>query len=1137
MKLVQILIFWVFVFSLQAQVTDNFNDGNFTANPLWAGDDTSFLVNGNFELQSNGPSASSTLYLATPNTLIDSAEWNFLVKLGFNPSSTNYVRVYLVSNQQNLEGSLNGYFVQLGETGTAPDSIDIFKQTGTTLEKVFTGTSGCITSSSATNVRLKITRNNVGEWNVFADCSGGNNLSFEGQFFDNKHTTTNYYGFYCRYSTASRFDQYFFDDIIIRNILPDTVKPVVSNISIVSATEIDVLFSEAVNVNSAQLVSNYSINNSIGNPLSAIIDANNNRLIHLVFATNFPNGQTNVLSIQNVTDLSGNAMLPQDFSFTFYVPQRGDIVINEILPDPDPQVNLPNDEFVELKNNKPFPVTLNGWKFTDAATAITLPTFTIPADSFVVICKTALIDSFTARGFNNIIVVGLNSLPSLNNNGDNLTLYDNNNSVIDNISYALSWYDDPTKRNGGWSLERIDPTTPCGEGLNWRASLDANGGTPGKQNSVFGSFTDVTAPAAIALEIILPDTIKIIFSETIDSTTAANTGNFSLSNGMGNPSEVIISRNEVKLFFATEIDSTINYTLIIQNIQDCSGNINALQTLTIEVPVAAKQFDVLITEIYADPEPSYGLPNEEYIELFNNTSKTISLNSWTFSDNTSTATLPNKNLLPQSYLILCGINNIQPYSLLGDVLGVSSFPSLNNTGETLTLKDDAGNIVHTITYSDSWYRDNLKKAGGFSLEMIDLSSACSGADNWKASEASIGGTPGAENSVNGINPDSDAPTLDYVLVENDTQLILIFNEPLSQSSIVSANQFSIQPSNIGVKFFSNNINLSEIQITITAPLQPKTIYTITVSGISDCSGNTIQAENTVPFGVAEYPDSGDVIINEVLFNPESFGSDFVELYNKSDKIIDLKNLLIVETDFTKRDSVLEFARITTRGLLLLPENFVALTSDAGYIRDRYFSPNSKNIINVSGMTNYPDKSGVVTLKDTLLNKFDELAYEEKWHFALLDDKNGVSLERINYNRPTQDANNWQSAASTVGFATPAYKNSQYSYSENRDNTFWLQPESFSPDNDGYNDILNLHYLFKESGWLANINIYDSGGRLIRELVKNELLETEGVLTWDGITDDGKKARIGIHIVWAEFFNETGAVKRFKKSCVVAGKIN
>lgn len=1136
MRLLFGIIFGLSCFIIKAQVTDNFSDGDFTNNPTWAGDDTSFFVNTNFELQSNGPQASSTLYLATPNSLVDSVEWNFLVKLGFNPSSTNYVRVYLISNQQNLKGNLNGYFVQLGEAGTAPDSIDIFKQTGSVIEKVFTGTSGCMTSSSTNSVRLKITRSAAGNWQVFADCSGGNNLSLEGQFSDNTHSTSDYFGFHCRYSTASRYNQYFFDDVLIRYILPDTVKPVITNINVASSTLLEMRFSEAVTTSSAQNISNYNVNNGIGSPVTATVDANDASLVRLSFATAFPNGQTNNINIQNIEDLAGNTMLPANFSFTYFLPQRGDIVINEILPDPDPQVNLPNDEFVELRNNKPFSVTLSGWKFSDATSTITLPTFTIPADSYAVICRSAVVDSFLSRGFDDILLVRLNSLPSLNNNGDVLTLFDNNENVIDNISYALSWYDDPTKRNGGWTLERIDPNTACGEGLNWRASLNTNGGTPGKRNSVFGVYNDNVAPLAVSFDIILPDTVLIVFNENIDSVTAANTNNYSLNNGIGNPASVLVFSNQVKLIFSSEIDSSISYTLTIQNIQDCIGNVNALQTLNIKVPVVARQFDVLITEIYADPEPSYGLPNAEYIELYNTTNRTISLRNWTFSDNTSTATLPNKNLLPQSYLILCSVSQIQAYSVFGDVLGLSSWPSLNNTGETLTIKDELGNVVHTVTYSDSWYRDNLKKAGGFSLEMIDLTSPCSGAENWKASEASIGGTPGAENSVNGINPDNDAPSLDYVLVENDTQLILIFSEPLLQSSVSSINQFTITPSGVSVAEIIYAENLAELKLKLTTSLQPKIVYTITVSGISDCSGNIIQQENFALFGLAEQPDSGEVIINEVLFNPESFGSDFVELYNKSDKIIDLKNFIIARADFSKRDSIISFTRATTRGFLLLPESYVALTVDAEYIKGRYFSPNPKNIIRVASMPNYPDKSGTVILMDTMLNKFDVLAYEEKWHFALLDDKNGVSLERINYNRPTQDANNWQSAASTVGFATPAYKNSQYSDEQNSSNTFWLSPEAFSPDNDGYNDFLNLHYKFKEPGWLANINIYDSGGRLIRELAKNEMLETEGALVWDGIDNNGNKALIGIHIVWAEFFNASGEVKQFKKSCVVAGKI-
>lgn len=1130
-----IIISLVSCFRSYAQVTDNFSDGNFNSSPTWIGDDSLFIVNANFELQSNGPQATSTLSLATPNSLVDSVEWNFLVKLDFNPSSTNYVRVYLMSDQQNLEGNLNGYFLQLGESGSAPDSIDIFKQTGSVIEKVFTGKTGCILSSS-NSVRLKIMRSATGVWEVMADCSGGNSLSLEGQFSDNTHTIATHFGVYCRYSTASRYNMYFFDDIIIRNILPDTVKPIVNYITVISDTVLQVQFSKPVNISEAEDELNYTVNNGIGTPSNASVDTNDASMVQLRFSTAFTNGQTNTINIQNVKDLAGNTMLPATFSFTYYVPQRGDVVINEFLPDPDPQINLPNDEFVELKNNKTFPVTLTGWKFSDATNTTSLPAFTIPADSFVVLCKSATIDSFLSKGFNGILFLPINTLPTINNTSEVLTLFDSNNNVIDLVNYNINWYDDISKTNGGYTIERIDPTTACGEGLNWRASLDSNGGTPGKRNSVFGTYVDNDAPTVISFEIILPDTVLLIFNENVDSITAADVSKYTLNNGQGNPISTLVFLNEVKLIFSNAIDTTLNYTLTIENMQDCIGNINPLQTLSIEVPVAAKQFDVLITEIYADPEPSYGLPNAEYIELYNATNKTFSLRNWTFSDNTSTATLPDKNLLPKSYLILCSVNQIQEYNAFGDVLGVSSFPSLNNTGETLSIKDNLGNIVHAVTYSDNWYKDNLKKAGGFSLEMIDLTSPCSGSENWKASEASIGGTPGVENSVNGINLDNNAPALDYVLVENDTQLVLIFNEPLLQSSLNNANQFNISPSDATAVSFTFSENLSEIKLTLNSLLQPKTIYTITVSDISDCSGNIIQQENFALFGLAEQPDSGNVIINEVLFNPESFGSDFVELYNNSDKIIDLKNFFITRADFSNKDSIIDFSRITQKGFLLLPESYVAITADAANIRSNYFSSAPKNIIDVAGMPNFPDASGTIILMDTLLNKFDILSYEEAWHFALLDDKNGVSLERVNPNRPTQNENNWQSAASTVGFATPAYKNSQFSNEQNSSNTFWLNPEAFSPDNDGHNDFINLHYKFKEPGWLANINIYDSGGRLIRELAKNELLETEGSLIWDGIDNNGNKARIGIHIVWAEFFNATGDVKQFKKSCVVAGNI-
>src|ERR1041385_799684 len=183
-----------------SQLTDNFSDGDFNANPTWIGNTADFDISANM-LHSNGPQASSVIYLSTASTLIDSTEWNFLVRLAFNPRSTNQVRIFFVSDQSDLSGSLNGYFVQFGETGTAPDSLDIFKQVGTTITKVFTGSSGIMTGTTTNSVRVRVLRHTGGSWDVFADKTGGANLTAEGSFSDNSVTVTNYFGVACDYST------------------------------------------------------------------------------------------------------------------------------------------------------------------------------------------------------------------------------------------------------------------------------------------------------------------------------------------------------------------------------------------------------------------------------------------------------------------------------------------------------------------------------------------------------------------------------------------------------------------------------------------------------------------------------------------------------------------------------------------------------------------------------------------------------------------------------------------------------------------------------------------------------------------------------------------------------------------------
>ena len=148
--------------------------------------------------------------------------------------------------------------------------------------------------------------------------------------------------------------------------MPDVTPPVIQSATAISSTAVDVLFNEPLDAASSQLLTNYSANNSLGNPATAVLDAANPSLVHLTFATPFTNAVAYTLTVNGVTDLSGNAINNGTANFSFYTPQQYDVVIDEIMADPTPQVGLPNSEWVELRNTSAFPINLQGWKLADA---------------------------------------------------------------------------------------------------------------------------------------------------------------------------------------------------------------------------------------------------------------------------------------------------------------------------------------------------------------------------------------------------------------------------------------------------------------------------------------------------------------------------------------------------------------------------------------------------------------------------------------------------------------------------------------------------------------------------------------------------------------------------------------------------
>ena len=301
----------LFSVKVSGQVTDDFSDGDFTNNPTWSGTTADFNVNTSQQLQLNN-SVAATSYLSTPHNLSDlnNKEWRIWVKQSFSPSSSNYGRVYLTSDNADLTLAQNGYYLQFGEAN-AIDAIRLFKLEAGLATQLCAGIDGQIANSFTVNIKVK--RDATGIWSLFADLTGGESFILQGSANDPSSLIGTHFGVLAIY-TSSNANKFFYDNIYIGNEILDFTPPVLSSANVISSNQVDAVFDEAVTTLSAENIVNYSINSGISIS-SATLDAVNPSLIHLNLANNLTNGNTYTLTSNNISDLAGNISGNQTVNF------------------------------------------------------------------------------------------------------------------------------------------------------------------------------------------------------------------------------------------------------------------------------------------------------------------------------------------------------------------------------------------------------------------------------------------------------------------------------------------------------------------------------------------------------------------------------------------------------------------------------------------------------------------------------------------------------------------------------------------------------------------------------------------------------------------------------------------------------
>lgn len=392
-----------------------------------------------------------------------------------------------------------------------------------------------------------------------------------------------------------------------------------------------------------------------------------------------------------------------------------------------------------------------------------------------------------------------------------------------------------------------------------------------------------------------------------------------------------------------------------------------------------------------------------------------------------------------------------------------------------------------------------------------------------------------KNSVDAINEDQTPPKLKYAYAIDSVTLSVVFDEPLDSLSAATSGNYNIDK-NVSVSSAVPVLPLLNIvQLSLDRPLTTNVVYTVIANNVKDCGNNVIGTANKAKVGLPAEALTSDIVINEILFDPKPNSYDYVEFYNKSNKVVDASRLFVANRSST--GALASIQKIYPTPFYIFPGDYFVITENVASLEMNYLVKTVDAVIELSSLPSYPDEEGDVVLLNGQGEIADEVKYSKDWQFKLIDDPEGVSLERIDPNAPSQDQANWHSAASTAGYGTPGYQNSEYRQTQLTNATLDVSPKIFSPDNDGHDDVARIQYKVTEPGYVANVTIFDSQGRSVRDLVKNGTLGLTGEWNWDGLDENGNKLPIGTYIIYTAIFNLQGKEGHFKNAIVLAGKLN
>lgn len=922
-------------------------------------------------------------------------------------------------------------------------------------------------------------------------------------------------------------------------VAQDNTSPNLETLSIVNDSTFILTFTERINPDSAGNPDNYEIalNTKAVQGQNAFfvatfLEPDSVKLVVKGGIPNTPSGGE--IIIYNQADIFGNINLSIRRSFQYIqteTAEPSDVFINEFLYDPPGSLT----EFVEIYNPTDKAFNLKGWTLSDnSGNEVVLtnedfffrktePTSGFPDNPYIILTP----DSSISVGQPIRRVVMGSRFPTLNNSTDAIVLKNAAGITLDSLTYTQDWGGEEV------SLERRSVSVTGQFQENWGDSPSAEFATPSEPNLVSRDNEAPTLENAFALN---NTSVTLVYDERLEQSAAQNVSNYTFSPSLS-VSSISQNRNQVTLTFNETLQNETTYSITINDQRDIFGNTNTQISTTVRYLEFSppQPSDIVINEILYQKENEN---SPEFIELFNNSDNNFDLSNWTISDAAdNSATLPEGTSLEAgSYVVLTDRQNFANSLSYGIFL--SGFPSLNDSGDGIILKNESGVTIDSLFYTERFGGNQ----GGVSAEKKDPDGASNDPNNWNSNTSESGNSAGVENSV--FQLDTISPEVIFAKLQENGNVVIAFSEfvDLSGSTISAGGQqrsvLNFSPTD------ANKVTVDGSGLSTNEHIE------VSITDLADVVGNV---NSSASGQISQKITPGSVVINEILYDPLSDDEDnlpdqteYIELYNTQDYAISLEEIFLndapdEDNEVNRLDPVSsEFKWIQPNGYFLI------------YAEDQTFDFSESQLAEYFGLESQSDQftmqidrsslslsaSGdAIFISDSSGTTIDSVFYDESWQNPNRVSVDGVALEKINPAGPSNDESNWSSSTEVSG-GTPGQQNSIFqepgSAPDNSGITF--TPNPFSPDDDGFEDFLSINYTLDEADYLLRVRIYDRYGREVRELADGKPAGFSGSLIWDGLTDSGNKNRVGIYIVLFEAYNSAaGRDRTFKETVVIARK--